>query len=506
MFRNFRIVYGTGIDFLDPGLAYTADAWQILWNVYEPLLGYKHAAGAEGADLVPALAKDLPEISSDGRTYRLTLRKGLRYSNGSPVKASDFAATIERLFKLDYRGHEFFTNIVGARQFARTKHGRISGIATDDETGEITIRLVEPEGDFSNVLAMEFAALVPASTPAEDRSTHPIPSTGPYMIESYSPNKRFVLRRNPHFEPTETVPDGNADKMTGVVVEDGSAALRQVIGNKADYSNHTIPGDQVADIRKQYGDRLEVYTPANTFYFFMNTRLAPFDRLAVRKAVNYAIDRTTLVRLYGGLAQPTQNVLPPAYPQYQRLDLYAHDVSKAKRLVRQAGATGAAVTVWGSEDAQSRKAVSYLARVLRSIGLDAKPKIVSAVVYWTTIGNRATKAQIGFADWFQDYPHPLDWFDVLLNGDRITATRNRNYSNADVREINEKIDELRARPELDDEVNAQWAEVDRMVMEKALWAPYVNRSFTDFLGQDVDTRCYVNHVLYQFDLSQICKK
>ena len=80
-----------------------------------------------------------------------------------------------------------------------------------------------------------------------------------------------------------------------------------------------------------------------------------------------------------------------------------------------------AVTVWGTTAETLQKPAAYLADVLNSIGFKAKLKIIDPSVYWTTIGNQATKAQIGFADWFQDYPHPLDWFDVLLNGDRITA-------------------------------------------------------------------------------------
>ena len=116
-FPVLRVAWSTGIDFFDPGLSYTVDGWSILWNVYTPLLGYKHVAGPDGATLVPALTTALPEISSDGLTYKLTLLKGLKYSDGSPVKASDFRATIERDYKVDSPGVGFFSNIVGADEF-----------------------------------------------------------------------------------------------------------------------------------------------------------------------------------------------------------------------------------------------------------------------------------------------------------------------------------------------------------------------------------------------------
>ena len=505
-FPNLRVAWTTGIDFFDPGLSYTVDGWSILWNVYEPLLGYKHVGGPDGATLVPALAQALPDVSSDGLTYKLKLRSGLKYSDGSPVKASDFAATIERLFKLDSPGVGFFTNIVGADTFAKTKTGKISGITTDDATGDITIKLVAPQGDFTNILATEFAAIVPANTPAKDQSTTPIPSTGPYMIQSYKPNKSFLVVRNPNFVATATVPDGNPDKVTGVIIDDDTAALQQTLNNQADYDFHTIPTDRLANIQAKYPSQLKIYTPANTYYFFVNNRTPPFDNVKVRQAVNYAIDRDALVRLFGGLANPTENVLPPTYPQYKKITLYPHDLAKAKQLIQDAGAKGAAVTVWGNDAETTKKLVAYLADVLNSIGLNAKLKIVNGSVYWTTIGNQATKAQIGFADWFQDYPHPLDWFDVLLNGERITQTHNNNYSNANDPAINKKIDALKKESTLTASVNQQWADVDKMVMDKAYWVPYANRQFTDFFGKDVDTSCYITHVLYQFDFSRICKK
>ena len=70
-------------DYLDPGLSDTAEGWGVMWNVYLPLLGYRHVNGKAGAKLVPYLATSLPRISRDRRTYRLTLRDGLSYSDGT---------------------------------------------------------------------------------------------------------------------------------------------------------------------------------------------------------------------------------------------------------------------------------------------------------------------------------------------------------------------------------------------------------------------------------------
>jgi peptide/nickel transport system substrate-binding protein len=510
-FANFRIAYDTGIDYLDPSLSYTVQGWSILWNVYLPLLGYKHVNGPDGATLVPYLAQDMPKVSADGKTYTFTLRKGLKYSDGTPVKASDFPKTIERDYAVNSPGVGFFSNIVGTDTIAKTGKGTISGIDANDSAGTITIHLKDPQGDFEYIMATEFAALVPPNSPKKDSSTNPLPSTGPYMIQSYKPNKSVVIVRNPNFDASAfggNVPAGNPDKMTISILGDPGVALTGTLKGQYDYDFYQPPNDRLAELQSKYSNQIKVYTPANTFYYFMNTRVAPFDNLKVRQAVNYAINREALVRIYGGLATPTENVLPPTYPQYKKLNLYPYNVAKAKQLIKAAGATGAKVTVWTSDNESRRapEAGQYLQGVLKQIGLNATLKEIHAAVYWTTVGNQATKTQIGFADWFQDYPHPLDWFDVLLNGDRITQTHNNNYANFDDSAVNSKITALKKEPTLTASVNSQWASVDKAVMEQAPWAPYINQQGIDTFNSDIDLGCYVFNVLYQFDFATICHK
>jgi peptide/nickel transport system substrate-binding protein len=512
-FANFRIAYDQGIDFLDPALSYTVQGWSIMWNVYLPLLGYKHVNGPAGATLVPYLAKSMPTVTNGGKTYTFMLRSGLKYSDGTPIKASDFKATIERDYKVDSPGVGFFGGIVGADACASNpKTCDLKGITADDSTGKITIKLTAPQGDFEYILATTFAALVPAGSPDKDQSTTPLPSSGPYMIQSYKPNKQVIIVRNPNFKASDfggSVPAGNPDKMTIDIIGDPSVALTRTLNGQEDYDFQQPPVDRLSELQNKYANQIKVYTPANTFYFFMNNRVAPFDNVNIRKAVNYAINRQAMVRVQGGLASPTENILPPTYPQYQKTNYYPHNLAKAKALVKAAGDVGTAVTVW-TDDNESRRAPEigqYMVGVLNSIGFKATLKTINAQVYWTTVGNQATKAQIGFADWFQDYPHPLDWIDVLLNGDRITQTHNNNYANFDVPSINHGIEQLKQQPTLTPTVNNGWKTLVNTIMKQyAPWAPYLNVQYIDTFNSDIDLGCYVNHVLYQFDFATICKK
>jgi peptide/nickel transport system substrate-binding protein len=507
-FPEFRIAMDEATDYLDPGLSDTAEGWGVMWNVYLPLLGYRHVNGKAGAKLVPYLATALPRISSDRKTYTLTLRKGLKYSDGSNVKASDFKATVQRDFLLDSAGAAFFRNIVGAKQFAKSpqKLDGIRGIIVHDPT-RIQIRLAHPQADFANVLASEFAAPVPANSPPTDTSLHPLPSTGPYEITSYQPTSQILEQRNPRFQARRfdgNVPAGNPDRVTWDIVPNASTALHRVLSGKDDWmSYYQVPGKRLPALEEKHGSRLRPFTPPNLMYFFMNTRVPPFTSLKVRRAVNYAISRRWLKRLAGDLAQTTENVLPPSYPSFRAHTLYRHDLRKARRLVRESGFKGKHVFIWNHDVPADRLYTEYLKQVLDQIGFHATEKIVTAGSYWATIGNQKTRAQIGFADFVQDYPHPLDWFR-LLDGRAITQIHNSNYANFDVGWANRRIAALTRPTELTAEVNREWAALDRRVMRLAPWAPFLNQGATDFFSARVDLGCYVNNVLYEFDYASIC--
>jgi peptide/nickel transport system substrate-binding protein len=506
-FPEFRIAMDEATDYLDPGLSDTTEGWGVMWNVYLPLLGYRHVSGPAGANLVPYLATSLPHISKDRRTYRLTLRNGLRYSDGSKVKASDFRKAVQRDFKLDSPGAAFFQNVVGANAYARNPKGKLPGIVINNATRSIEIRLKEPQADFSNVLASEFAAPVPGNAPAADTSLHPLPATGPYVIKSYQPKSGIVEERNPHFQSWRfhnVVPVGNPDRVTWDIVPSASIALKRVLTGKDDWmSYYQIPSKRLDSIELKHKWRLKFFTPPNLMYFFMNTRVAPFTSLKVRRAVNYAISRRWLKRLAGGLAHTSENILPPGYPSFRPHSLYRHNLRKAIRLVRESGFRGKRVVVWNHDVPADRPFTQYLVTVLNQIGFHAKEKVVTAGSYWTTIGNGKTRAQIGFANWVQDYPHPLDWFR-LLDGRTITPTHNSNYANFDVGWVNREIEQLTRPKKLTRRVDRRWGRLDRQVMRLAPWAPFLNQEGTDFFSKRVDLHCYVNNVLYEFDYASIC--
>jgi len=502
-FGTLRAVIDT-IDYLDPQQAYTGQSWWAMWNVYETLLTYRHVDGPAGYKLVPGLAQSLPTVSRNGKVYKFKLRKGVKYSNGSAVKASDFEWAIKRGFLAQGQGVGFYTDIAGAEAYSKnpTAGGDISGIVTNNAKRTITIRLAKARGDFLTILALLFAAPVPGNTdPAIQNGS--IPGTGPYKFSNYDPNRSFTMVRNPFFKPTKNIPRGNPNTIDVQLVGDADAATQRVINGQADYSNAAIPPDRIADAKGK--GKLLLRKTANTYYFWMNIKEAPFNKLKVRQAVNYAIDRKALQTLvWGGLGRPTQNVLPPTYPSYRKLNLYPHNLAKAKTLINQAGANGAKVTVWTRNVSDAVTAAQYYTSLLNQIGLNASLNVLPRATYYTTIGNVDTHAQTGWARWLEDYPHPLDWFDVLLNGDRITNQDNNNYAWYKNKKTDAAIENLKKAPILTPAVNARWAKVEKQIMQQAPWAPWSNRVFPEFFGKNMS--CIHTQLLYGIDLARLCKK
>jgi len=499
-------------DYMDPALYYTVAAYQLTNYVWEGLVGYKHENGPGGATLVPYLAESMPTISADGKNYKFTLRDGLKYSNGNAVKASDFRCTIERDFKMDSPGVGFYSDITGvsgSSGYAETKKGHISGIITNDANRTVEIKLDSPRGDFLYILAMEFSHFVPCGTPASDQSTHPIPATGPYMVQSYRPNRSITMVRNPNYnDQIPTMPTGNPDKVEATIITDPVAAYQRVISGQADYDYQPVPTDRLPEAQSKYKEQLRIYTNANTYYYAINNRIPPFNNIQARKAAQMAIDPQAIISgIYGGLGRPTENFLPPGYPQYKKIDAWSFDLAKAKQLVQQSGTAGQTVDVYGPNEDPSKSTTEYLANQLTKIGYKTKLHLLEHSVYFQTIGAQKTRAQAMFTDWYQDYPHPLDWFDVLLNGDRITETHNNNPGNVNVPSVNKEIDALKKISEITPEVNARWAKVDKDLMATyATTIPYMNRSQTDFFGTKMDMSCYVFGVVTFWDFGLSCQK
>jgi peptide/nickel transport system substrate-binding protein len=515
-FPELKVVWGT-TDYMDPGLSYRLESWQLFQDVYLGLLAKRYGTCGVGAgctQIIPAIAQSLPKTNSDGTDLKFTLRKGLKYSNGQTIKASDFKNTIIRDFRLNSPGIGFFSNIVGvdACEANPTKCSNISGIIVNDSAGTVEIKLQKPQSDFEYILTTFFAAMVPSSTPQKDTENPPPASDGPYYISAYKPSRSFVVLRNPHYTPIPGIPTGNPDKIVGLMTNDLAQSAQYITSGQYNYDENTLPTDRLKELQAKYGSQIKLWRTPSTYYFAMNQRTPPFNNLKARQAVNYAINRQTLVNLRGGLGVPTWNFLPPTYPQYKKITPtpYPYSLARAKELVKQSGTSGMTVGVYTiSDDAIDKAQGEYLASQLSKIGWKTQLHELAGANYFVVIGNQATKAQIMWTDWFEDYPYPTDWFDVLENGKNIHQTHNNNNSNVNFKETNAEIDRLGHLPPsqaFSPQTTADWAALDKTLMVKyASEAPFLNGVITSFFSTKTDPNCDVFTDLFD-DPAQMCLK
>jgi len=500
-------------DYVDPQLSYTLEGWEVLWNVYTPLLTYKHQKGDAGTDIVPGLAKDMPQISPDGKTYKLTLRPNMKYSDGTPIKASDFAYAIKRLFKADSGGSVFYEGIVGATDFADGKADTISGITTDDNTGDIAIQLEKPNGTFNSVLALMFAAPIsPTTTLDKDVTNNPPPASGPFVITKVDAPNTLTLERNPQFKTVKDagaseVADAQVDKITVTQNKNNSSQVTGVEQNQIDFMTDPPDADRLPEVKAKYSSRFRLEDSINTYYFWMNTQKAPFNDIKVRQAINYAIDPEALNRVFGGRLHPTQQILPPGMPGYEEYKLYpGPNLDKAKQLLAEANPADKDITVWTDDEPDRKRIGEYYHDLLTQLGFNAQLKVIAGDVYFTTIGNTSTPdLDTGFADWFQDFPHPDDFFRPLLNGANVLPTNSNNFSQVNLPDLDAKQDELLTQ-QLTDDVKKQYGALDKAYMEQAVWAPYGNEEYTTFVSERMDFDKTYHHLLFNQDYTSFALK
>jgi peptide/nickel transport system substrate-binding protein len=501
---TITLLMGTAPDSLDPQFGYTTQAAEPDWLAYTGLVTYAHVNGAAGGNLIPGLATAMPTISKDGKTYTFTLRKGLVYSNGRPVKASDFAYTIERSIKLPWGGSgQFLTaQIVGGTAFAKGKASSISGITTDDSTGQITIHLVGRYGAFSNVLAFPAQGLVPTGTPMKNLPNSPPPGVGPYVIRNVVPNVSFETDINPRYasEQIPGIPVGHVNVLTKISSNISANALA-VLNGSADVFDwaDTIPGSLVTQITSQASSRYAKKVMNSTYYIFLNNKTKPFSSKLAREAVVTGIDENAMSRLGSGTLIPGCFFLPPGMLGHPTGSCpygdpsKGGDLAKATTLVKQSGMAGTPVTVWSETRTPRQQWMTYYTSFLNQIGFKATQKVIADATYFETVGNLKLNAQTGFDDWNQDFPNPIDFY-LLVQGSAILPTNNQNLGQINDPHINSESNALGAVPTGQlSSVASRWQALDTYLAQQAYVAVFGYQTFPEFTSSKINFGSIVFH-------------
>jgi peptide/nickel transport system substrate-binding protein len=498
---TMRLVARAAEGTIDPHINYTLKNWQFYRSIYDGLVAFKKAPGAEGFKIVADLAEEVPAPADDGRRYTFKLRQGLKFSDGSDVDLDDVVASFQRIFKVSSpTSGSFFNVIVGADACLATPDTCTleGGIVADRAAGTVTINLTRPDSEFLYKLGLPHAVILPSDSPMKDVGTAPLPGTGAYMIASYDPNTSMKLVRNLQFKEwsVDAQPDGYPDEIDYDFGLTEEAQVTAVANGQADWMFDPPPTDRLAELGSKYQKQVFVTPLTAMWYVPMNTRLAPFDNLKARLAVTYAIDRKALVNLFGGpvLASPVCQVLPPGFPGHQPYCPYtknpgtkwtAPDLEKAKQLVQESGTAGQEVTIIVQDVTVDRNVGVYLQSVLNDLGYKASVKAISANIQFTYIQNTNNKVQISVSQWYQDYPAASDFLTVLFGCDsfREGSDSSINISGFCDKDIDKRMQEAMLLAVTDEAAaNKLWAGIDKSVTDTAAAAIMFTPKHLDFVS------------------------
>jgi peptide/nickel transport system substrate-binding protein len=508
------LVEGTFPQSLDPSIDFTTQGAEVHWLVYLGPYSFAHASGAAGTQVIPAVATALPTVKDSGKTYTFTIRKGLKYSNGAPLKASDLTFGIERALKLGWSAASFLTStIVGAADYSKGKAKSISGITANDASGQITIHLLSPYGAFEDVLAVPGVSFLPSTTPMKPEPSSPPVGFGPYVIKNVVPNVSFDVKTNPNYA-SQAIPGIPAGQLNvHVKVESNTTTeASDVLNNSADIFDwgDTIPPALIQQVQSQAADRFKSVQSNKTFYWFLNVTEKPFNNQLAREAVAMAVDRPALAKLGSGALVPGCYLLPPAMPGYPTQPCpygnpsAAPNIAAAKKLVQQSGMAGQPVTVW-AENRQPRLewCENYVA-TLNAIGFKATLKTIADTTYFSTIETLKNHPQTGFADWQQDFPNPTDFYQNLVDANAIAPVGNSNYEEVNDPFIQAQLKRLYAVPAAQlSSAASKWAALDYYVAKKAYVVPYGYLASPEFTSNRIDFSKVVFSPLQGTDFSSL---
>jgi peptide/nickel transport system substrate-binding protein len=476
---TITIASGTPPLSADQALDFTTQGNELYSVINTPLLTFvRGVQGVAGAKIIPGLAQSMPKISDGGKTYTFKLRPGIKYSDGTPIKASDFQLAWERALKIPWQAASFLSAYVqGGTAYANGKAKSISGLVTNDAAGTVTVHLVAPFYPMIDILALAGTAPVPPNTPMKNLASKGTLGDGPYMWSSINPGHQYVLVKNPKFD-IPGIPKGYADKIVYNVNSNVLANAQAVLNNQADVFDpgDTLPSSILQQIQTRAADRYQAIPLNSSWYWFYAVNKPPFNNLDARKAVLAAMDDRALSRLDSGFQTPDCHLIPFGIDGHSSPSscnsVIGHapdgppNMTLAKSLMKKCGCTGAPVTVYGEERSPRRQYLDYITSVLNSIGFKATEKVVNSGVYFTTIGAPTLHPQFGFADWNQDFPNPWDFMQLFASN----AGSSLNYGYVNDPHFDSELNRLDQKPPAS--VASQWQALDQYAVQHAYYAVF----------------------------------
>jgi peptide/nickel transport system substrate-binding protein len=527
--KGGTIIYdnSTGPDSTDAGNTYYSFNLNFTRLYATPLTTYKSCPGSCGQQVVPALATALGTPSDGNTVWTYHLKPGVKFEDGTPVTSADVKYAVERTFDRSVlpNGPSYFASLLAGNAATykgpfKDKTGNLTAIDTPDPT-TIVFHLNQPFADFDYVVAFPQTAPVPqAKDTGTNYQLHPL-STGPYMFQSYQPNKQYVLVPNPQWNPSW---DPQVKQLASKIIVNLNV-------NADDIDNRLLAGDIQVD---QAGSGVQAAARARIlsspsikatsddpvtgfmWFYYINTQVAPLNNIHCRMAVEFAANKNTLQTAYGGPygGDIASTAIPPTVAGYSKFDLYNAlsmpngDIAAAKQQLQLCGQpNGFNINIaYRSDRPREVSSSQALQASLATVGIKATLKGFPANSYFGTFAGVPTyvhthKLGLLAGGWGPDWPDAYGWGWALFDGASIVPAGNANIAEENTPVVNNLFKQLEEATSNSERVSVS-QQIDMQVMKDAVLLPAVYSKALLYRGPNL-TNVFVQSYYGMYDYGML---
>lgn len=459
------LVFGRGGDStsLDPSRVTEGETFKVTVNLFETLLNF----GEQDTTVQPGLAKEY-DTSEDGLTYTFELQEGVKFHDGTDFNAEAVVKNFERWANGNAEQYPYYNSMFGG---FKDDEGHVIESVTADGDSTVVIKLKRPQAPFLKNIAMSmFAIASPAAFEKGDNEFERKPvGTGPFKFVEWKANDTITIEKNEDYWQ-EGLP--KLDRVIFKSIPDNSARLNSLLAGEIDLADGINPADGVK-IEDNANLQLFERPSMNVGYLGLTVTREPFDKKEVRQAINYAIDKQTIIdSFFEGRAEVANNPMPSSISGYNEdVEAYPYDPEKAKELLKEAGLeNGFEMELWAMPVPRpympdGTKVAEVIQSNLADVGI--KAKIVS--YEWATYLEKASKgdADAFMLGWTGDNGDADNFLYVLLDEDNIGSNNYTYFKN----EATHKLF-IEAQTEVDEEKrNELYKQAQVILHEEAPWVP-----------------------------------
>jgi peptide/nickel transport system substrate-binding protein len=474
---------------LAPQQVYVSDALSVTTQLIYRMLTTYIEPQKEGGQLklVGDLATNTGETTDGGKTWTYHLRDGIKYEDGTPITSKDVAFGVDiSMGPLGANGPQYLKQALDpdAKWNGPDSGDLPPGVTTpDDKT--IKFEFKEPHPELPYLVAYPTATPVPKAKYDKDKYEVDFVSSGPYKKESYDRSTKMVLVKNTNWDPkTDAVRHQYPDKIQFDFTPDRNAQTERMIADQGpDQTGVMLANVATTSISKVQNDAAlsqRVLSGQGSFdnYIYINT--AKVTDVDVRRALNYAFDRSALIKAVGGsaVATPSSTLLATTLPGYKKFDAYptsspSGDPDKAKQLLT--GKTVPKLQYCFANTSTQQTYAAVVQAALARAGIQIALNPIERSNYYTTVGRKGTTCDLMWGGWSADYPDPDSTLNVLWNGEKIVAEGNQNLSYFNEPSINKKLDDL-AKTADRSAAASKYGDLDEEIMKN--YAPVIPTFYT----------------------------